>query len=258
MKNNSNKKISIITPCYNSEKTIADTLESVLNQNYDNYEYIIQDAKSTDKTLEIIKSYEKKFKGKLFIYSEKDSGIFDAMNKGIKHSTGDIIGIINSDDVLANNNVFKTIAEKFTKENIDIVFSDLMFYNDNLTKIVRTFITKEGNVKKGWHPPHPTLYVSKKVYEQEGIFNTNFKIAADLDFMIRIFKDNKYNYEYVKDVFVKMRAGGVSTAGFKGYKKNFQEAILVYKSNGIKYSTFINVKRTFKTIFQIIKSKFTK
>ena len=257
MKKN-NLKISIITCCYNSEKTIKDTIESVLSQSYKNYEYIIVDGKSKDKTLEIVESYNKKFDGKMIVSSEKDKSLFDAMNKGIKKATGDIIAIINSDDVLAHKNVFKDVVNKFENNKIQIVYSDLMFYDESLTKMVRVFKTGKGNILRGWHPPHPTLYVSKKVYEEIGGFNLKYKIAADLDLMIRMVKPQKYKLLYVEDVFVKMRAGGVSTAGLKGYMRNFKEAIQVYKDNNIKFPILINIYRIFKTLIQILKSKLTK
>ena len=247
-------KISIITPCFNSEKTVRDTLESVLKQSYDNYEYIIQDGKSKDKTLEIIKEYEPKFKGRIKVYSEKDKSLFDAMNRGIKHATGDVIGIINSDDVLAHKDVFKKVITEMEK-GADVVYSDLMYYNEDLTKVARPFITGEGNVRKGWHPPHPTLYLKRKVYDEVGLFNIDFKISSDLDLMIRILKDNKYKTSYVKDVFVKMRVGGTSTSGLKGYVKNFEDAVRVYKNNNIKFAYIINIKRSIKTINQMLSAK---
>lgn len=249
-------KISIITPCYNSEKTIEDTINSVLMQDYDNYEYIIVDGKSKDNTLDIVKRYEKKFKGKLKIISEKDKSLFDAMNKGIKNASGDIIGIINSDDVLAHKSVFSKVV-KAMKKDISIVYSDLLFYNNDLTKVERVFKTGKGSIKRGWHPPHPTLYLKKNVYDEVGLFNLDYKIAADLDLMIKIFSSKKYKASYVKDTFVKMRVGGVSTDGLKGYWKNFKEAVKVYRNNKIPFSLIINFYRSLKTIFQILKSKVT-
>lgn len=250
-------KISIITPCFNSETTIEDTINSVLMQDYDNYEYIIVDGKSKDNTLEIVKKYEKKFKGKLKVISEKDKSLFDAMNKGIKNASGDIIGIINSDDVLAHKSVFSKVV-KAMKKDISIVYSDLLFYNNDLTKVERVFKTGKGNIKRGWHPPHPTLYLRKNVYDEIGLFNLDYRISADLDLMIRIFKSKKYKDSYVKDCFVKMRTGGVSTNGLSGYLKNFKEALKVYKKNNIPFALCINIYRSFKTIYQILKSKFIK
>lgn len=250
-------KISIITVCYNSEKKIKDTIESVLNQTYKNYEYIIVDGKSKDNTLNIIKKYEKKFKGKLRYISEKDKGIFDAMNKGVQMSTGDIIGFINSDDILANNFVFEKIIRTFENNNCYGVYSDLLFMNENLEVPVRNFIAHNCKKKFGWHPPHPTLYLKKEVYNKVGNFNIQYKICSDLDFMLRVIKQD-YKLIYIKEYFVIMRAGGVSTNGLKGYINNLKEANVVLKNQKIKAYYFDNILRIFKTIYQGLNAKILK
>ena len=244
-------KISLITVCFNSSNTIEDTLKSVLNQCYDNYEYIIKDGKSTDNTLYIVKKYEKRFKGKLKIISSKDKGIYDAMNEGIKNATGDIIGILNSDDILSSNKSFEIIAKNF-EENIDGVYSNLYIKDyETMAKTVRKFIPKKGNYKLGWYPPHPTLYLRKEVYEKYGLFNIEFKIAADYDFMLRIMINN-CNLKYIDKELVYMRSNGVSTNGLKGYKKSFDDSIKVLKNNNIKFPYIVNIIRSIKIIFQSI------
>lgn len=244
-------KITLITVCFNSAKTIKDTLESVLKQSYENYEYIIKDGKSTDNTLDIVKEYEKKFKGKLKIISTKDKGIYDAMNEGIKNATGDIIGILNSDDILANNDSFKIIVDNFEKD-IDGIYSNLLIKDyETMTKTVRKFIPKKGNYKLGWYPPHPTLYVKKEVYKKYGMFDINYKIAADYDFMLRIMINN-CNLKYIDKELVYMRSNGVSTNGLKGYKSSFDDSIRVLKENKIKFPYIVNIIRTFKILFQSI------
>ncbi len=248
-------KISIITVCYNSEKTITDTLESVLKQTYKNYEYLIIDGKSKDNTLNIIKLYEPKFKGKLRYISESDKGLYDAMNKGIKMAKGDIIGIINSDDILASNNTLKIIAATFEKEKCDATYSDLEIRDEQLKKVVRLFKAKKGNYKLGWYPPHPTLYVKKDVYEKHGLYNQKFIIAADYDFMLRIMKDSNLELSYINRTLVYMRSGGVSTNGLKGYYKSFKESCNVLKSNKIKFPVLVNIIRTIRILFQSIKAK---
>ncbi len=246
------KKISIITVCYNSEKTIEDTLKSVLSQTYDNYEYIIVDGLSKDKTIDIVKKYEKKFKGKLKYVSEKDNGLYDAMNKGIKMATGDIIGIINSDDIIACDSVFQQVVDKIEDTNCDGVYSNLLIKDENLEKVVRVFKSKKGNYKLGWYPPHPTLYLRKEVYDKYGNFDTDYRITADYDFMIRIMKNN-ISLEYINTDFTYMRSGGVSTNGLKGYWKSFKESYKVLRKNRIHFPLFVNILRTFKVIFQALK-----
>ena len=246
-------KISIITVCYNSENTIKDTLESVLKQSYINYEYLIIDGKSKDNTLNIVKSYEKKFKGKIKIYSENDNGLYDAMNKGIKNSTGDIIGIINSDDILADKDTLKKIANVFKKEKCDGTYSNLYIMDyETMSKPIRTFKAGIGNYKYGWYPPHPTLYLKKEVYNKYGLYNQDYKIAADYDFMLRIMKSN-VKLKYINDYLIYMRGGGVSTNGLKGYWKSFKESLNVLKSNKIKLPLLVNVIRTFNIIKQSLK-----
>lgn len=251
-------KISIITVCYNSEKTIEETIKSVLSQIYDNYEYLIIDGKSKDNTLEIVKKYEKKFNGKLKYISEKDKGLYDAMNKGIKMATGDIIGIINSDDILANNKVFEKINNAFENNDCDASYSDLVFLDEETMTIpTRNFIAHKYSKRMGWHPPHPTLYLKRKVYDEVGYFDTSYRIAADLDIMMRIIKKG-YKFYYIKEYLVKMRSGGVSTNGLKGYLKNLKEANAVLKKNNIKFAYIINVFRIFKTFKQGLSAKLFK
>ena len=243
-------KISLITVCYNAEKTIEETMRSVLSQTEKNYEYIIVDGKSRDNTLSIVKSYEKLFGNKLKWISEKDNGIYDAMNKGIKLATGDIIGILNADDILAHENVFHQVIENI--KNNDGVYSNLLMLDQNMIKPYRLFKYKKNqNKKNGWHPPHPTLYLKKEIYKKYGNFNLNYKIAADLDFMLRIM-NQKVKLKYVNDYFVFMRSGGESTAGLKGYTKNFLESYKVLKNNKVKFSLLINITRIFKTFCQRI------
>ncbi len=248
-------KITIITVCYNSEKTIKDTLESVLKQTYKNYEYLIIDGKSHDHTLDIIKDYKPKFKGKLKFISEKDKGLYDAMNKGIKMATGEIIGIINSDDVLASKNAFEIIVSYFKKTNCDGTYSNLEILDENLEKRVRIFIPKKGNYKLGWYPPHPTLYLKKTVYQKHGFYNQKYRIAADYDMMLKIMNDSTLNLSYIPKTLVYMRSGGVSTSGLKGYYRSFKESYKVLKANDIKFPLLVNGIRTMNIMLQVLKSK---
>lgn len=249
-------KISIITVTYNSSKTLKDTLESVLKQTYKNYEHIIVDGLSKDNTMQIVKEYEEKYNGKLIYISEKDSGLYDAMNKGIKMATGDIIGILNSDDVYARENVLQEIVEKFKETNCDGTYANLIFMDEEtMSKPQRIWNSPKGKLENGWHPAHPTLYLKKSVYDKVGLFNLNYKIAADYDFMIRVMKNSKVKLEYINDYIIYMRTGGTSTAGLKGYIKNLKEANEVLKNNNIKYPHIVNVKRIIKTIKEMVISK---
>ena len=241
-------KISLITICFNSEKTIRETFDSVLKQTYKNIEYVIVDGKSTDSTVDIIKEYIPKFKKKgieVNFKSEKDKGLYDAMNKGVSKATGDIIGIINSDDIIHDKNAFKKIVERFKKENCDATYSDLYIMDYETMSIPnRVFIAGKKSYKLGWYPPHPSLYVKREVYEKYGNYDTKYKIAADYDFMVRIMK-NGIKLSYIKEPLIYMRAGGTSTSSLKSYKKSFDEAIDVLRKNKIKCVYFVNILRTF-------------
>lgn len=251
-------KISIITATYNSEKTLKDTLESVLKQTYTDYEHIIIDGLSKDKTMQIVKEYEKKYKGKLKYISEKDSGLYDAMNKGIQMATGDIIGILNSDDIYANEYVLETIVTKFKETNCEGTFGNLIFMDEETMNIPkRIWREKPGKIEKGWHPAHPTLYLKKEVYNKIGIFNLKYKIVADYDFMLRMLKNKDIILEYIDEYLVYMRIGGTSTDGIKGYKKNLKEAHQVLIANNIKHPYLVDFYRIIKTLKQMVLSKIT-
>lgn len=251
-------KISIITVSYNSEKTIKDTLESVLSQNYDNYEHIIVDGNSKDNTMKIVKAYEKKYNGRLKYVSESDKGLYDAMNKGIEMCTGDIIGILNSDDKYYNNNVLNKISKTIDK-NVDGVYANLLYVDEETMEIPkRKWISGIGSINYGWLPAHPTLYIRKKIYEEIGKYNINYRIVADYDFMVRLYKTKKYNIKYINEYLILMRLGGVSSAGIKGYYRNIKEAYKALKTNkiGFPFPLGVIIIRIFKTIKQYICAKF--
>lgn len=248
------KKISIITVCYNAEKTIEDTIKSVLKQKYDNYEYLIIDGLSKDKTLEIAKSYEAKFKGKMRIISEKDKGMYDALNKGINLSTGDIIGIINSDDVLFDENVFKKINDNF-KDDTDVLYGNVIYCDETLKKPIRDYIS--GKRKKGdWCPAHPTMYIKRNVFDELGLYNLKYKVSSDYDMIVRL-TNADLNFAYLNEYMVLMRIGGMSN-GFKGYINNFKDAYKILKDNKISLPFLRTLKRSIKTVFQYLKTYFHK
>lgn len=252
-------KVSIITATYNSEKTLRDTLESVLKQTYTNYEHIIVDGLSKDSTMKIIQEYESKYQGKIRYISEKDTGLYDAMNKGIKMATGDIIGILNSDDIYADKHVLETIVSKIQDKKCDGIYANLIFMDEEtMSKPQRIWKSPKGDINKGWHPAHPTLYLKREVYDKRGLFNTKYRICADYDFMLRILKDKQIKLEYIDEYIVYMRAGGTSTAGIKGYTKNLKESHKVLVENKIKHPYLVDMFRITKTIKEMILSKFSK
>ena len=247
-------KISIITVVYNNEKTIKDALNSVLGQTYKDIEYIIIDGKSKDNTVSIIKEYENKLG---YFISEKDFGIYDAMNKGIKAATGDIIGILNSDDLYQDSTVIETVVTQFIQNpTLDIVYGDLVYVkSDNVDKVVRnwksnpydTNFFENGNV-----PPHPSLFVKKKVYEKAGLFNLDFKLAADYEFMLRIFKKHNFKSKYINKVIVRMRLGGATNQSFSNIKNQNLEILRAWKTNSLKAPFYLMPLRVVKRLLQFI------
>jgi glycosyltransferase involved in cell wall biosynthesis len=204
-------KISIITVCYNSAETIEDTINSVLNQSYQDIEYIIVDGASTDKTMELVNRYSSRISK---VISEKDSGIYDAMNKGISLATGDVVGILNSDDVYASHEVIHKVADAFKREKAEGVYGDLVYINQGDTdKVIRYWKSggyKEGSFKLGWMPPHPTFFVSKEKYQAWGMYNLSLKSAADYELMLRFIHKQGLKLVYIPEILVKMRVGGMS------------------------------------------------
>jgi len=226
-------KISIITAVYNNKKTIKDAIESVINQTHNNIEYIIIDGGSDDGTVDIVKSYGEKIDK--FI-SEKDGGIYDALNKGLKIATGDAIGFMHSDDIYVDNTIIKKISKEFKNYNLDGIYGNLVYINKNNTsKTVRYWKSEKFDkrlLKKGWMPPHPTLFLKKKIYDKYGNFDTTFRIAADYDFILRIFQKN-LNIKYLPTVFYKMRMGGASNQSIKNIILKSKEDLKALKKNNI-------------------------
>lgn len=248
-----NPKVSIITVCYNSEKTIEDTILSVINQSYTNIEYIVIDGVSTDNTLSIINKYKDKI---TTIISEKDNGIYDAINKGIRLASGDIIANLNSDDFYIDNNVIADVVATFEKEKTDTLYADLYYVDAvDTNKIVRYWKSKqykEGLFLKGWMPPHPTFFVRKEVYHKYGSFDLQFKSAADYEIMLRFVHRFKSSIAYLPRVIVKMRVGGVSNASLKNRIKANQEDRKAWKVNGLKPHAFTLIFKPLSKLFQFV------
>ena len=231
-------KISIITATYNSLETLPTTLKSIVEQNYENIECVVIDGKSTDGTLKIIYKYQIDNPDISFkIISEKDTGIYDALNKGIFNATGDIIGFLHSDDMLASSNILTKIAEEFVKTNVNGVYGDLQYVNKkNTNNVIRYWKSKKFHpnlLKQGWMPAHPTLFLKRDIYEKHGNFDLSFKIAADYDFMLRVLKDQTLKFSYLPTIITKMRLGGASNKSIKNIIKKTMEDYHAIRSNNI-------------------------
>jgi glycosyltransferase len=227
-------KISIITSVYNNESTIEDAIKSVLSQNYNNIEYIVVDGASKDGTVEVIKRYEDKIS--TFV-SERDKGIYDGLNKGVGLATGDIIGFLHSDDIYADENIVSEVVEMFLKNGTDSIYGDLVYVDKQDTnKIFRYWKSGEYSFKKlqnGWMPPHPTFFVKRELYEKHGVFDLDFGIAADYDFMLRMLGKYKITTSYLPKVLYKMRVGGASNRSLKNIIQKSKEDIKALQNNGI-------------------------
>lgn len=235
-------KISVITATYNSGSTLRDTIESVINQTYKDIEYIIVDGVSKDNTLDIAREYEPQFEGKMRIISESDKGIYDAMNKGVAMATGDVVGILNSDDFYTSNDVLLQIKNTFETNDVDAIYGDIHFVNDgNLDKCIRYYSSKNfktWKMRMGWMPAHPSFYCKKEIYTQYGAFDCSYKIGADFENLLRLLFVNKIKTKYIALDCVTMRTGGVSTSGISSHKQIFNDHMKAYKKNNI-YSNFL-------------------
>lgn len=244
-------KVSIITVVFNSKDTIEHTIESVLSQNYKNIEYIIIDGGSTDGTVDIIKKYEDRL---AYWVSEPDDGLYDAMNKGIKAATGDVVGILNSDDMYADSSVIEETVNVISKEKVDTCYGDLVYVDKNNTQKVRRQ-WKSGNFlrdrfKRGWMPPHPTFFVKREIYQKYGLFNTNFPIAADYELMLRFLYKLGCSTAYIPKVLVKMRTGGNSSPSLANTIKANIEGYRAWKVNGLKPNPVIFIIKPLSKIAQ--------
>ena len=244
-------KISIITVVYNAEDTISKCIESVVGQKYKNIEYIIIDGASTDSTIEIITKYQHSITS--FI-SEKDNGIYDAMNKGIKLATGEIVGMLNADDMLADRTVITEVAAAFEKNDAEIVYGDLEFIN-NQDKVVRKWSAgqyKQGKFNWGWMPPHPTFYCKRTVFNKFGFYRLDFGSAADYELMLRFMHLNGVKAHYLKRLIVKMLIGGISNKNLASRVKVSGFDLKAMKKNKIFSPRLTIILKPLRKIFQFI------
>lgn len=245
-------KISIVTATYNSAATVRDTLTCIATQQYPDIEHIIVDGASKDRTLEIVKEFDHVAK----VVSGKDKGIYDAMNKGVQLASGDIIGILNSDDFYSHSQVLSKVAAAFADPDIQCVYSDLQYVHPVETnKVVRTWKAGKFNRKSfyfGWMPPHPTFFVRKEVYEQVGLFNINLRSAADYELMLRILVKHNISAGYVPEILVKMRAGGMSNVTLKNRLRANREDRMAWELNALKPYFFTTWLKPVRKIVQFI------
>jgi glycosyltransferase involved in cell wall biosynthesis len=246
-------KVSIITATYNSAETVAETMKSVESQDYPHIEHIVVDGHSTDETLGIIEQYPHT----ATLISEKDNGIYEAMNKGISAATGQIIGILNSDDLYAHSKVISEIVKVFEDQSIQACYADLQYMDAvNNARVTRTWKSGKyqvGSFYWGWMPPHPTFFVRRSVYEQVGLFDTRLRSAADYEMMLRILVRHRLPVAYIPEVIVKMRTGGMSNASMRNRIRANREDREAWRINGLKPYFFTLYLKPLRKITQFIK-----
>ena len=256
-------KFSIITVVLNNKETTQDAMNSVLSQEYNNLEYIIVDGASTDGTVEVIKKVVKRFPERnIKFISEKDDGIYDAMNKGIRLATGEVVGLLNGDDVYNGKTVLKKVADVFANPSVDSCYADLVYVDKhNLNKVIRYWKScdyQDGLFGKGWAPPHPTFFVRKKVYEEYGIFDLDYKLAADFELIVRFLGKYGIPSVYIPNVLVKMRLGGATNKSIINIIKQNLEICRAGKKNNVHISPLaLTFNKSLNRITQFI-SKPTK
>lgn len=252
-------KVTIITATFNSEGTLEDTFSSVLGQTYPNIEHVIVDGGSTDRTMEMVLRHAPGYGGRLRWVSEKDDGIYDALNKGIRMATGDIIGFLHSDDFFGSRDAIEKIVRRSQETECDGVYGDLVFVDPHdIRKAKRIWIAGKGRFEWGWTIPHQTIYLKKDVYERFGGYLTDMRNAADNEFILRVCKDGKINLSYIKEVLVVMKLGGASTKNISSNKRGFQEVQRSLKMHGIRYPYIVNTLRIVGKISQVLRAKVTK
>ena len=237
-------KVSIITVCYNSQKTIDNTIKSVISQNYKNYEYIIIDGGSTDNTIKIINKYKKNIH---IFKSEKDKGIYDAINKGIKNSTGSVISILHSDDIFYNNFTTQKVMSHFKiNPKLDCLIGNTIITNNSSKKNIRNYkanFFKKWMLYFGYSPPHPSTFFRKNIYKKYGVYKSKYTIAGDFEFFVRVFLKKKLFIKILNENFVLMKSGGKSSKSLKSNFTSSKEIIKSFKDNNLYTNWFLIIFR---------------
>ena len=251
-------KISLITATYNSAETLRDTMQSVLNQTFKDVDYIVVDGGSKDATMDIVKEFEPQFEGRLRWVSERDKGIYDAMNKGVRMAQGDIVGILNSDDFFASDKVLETVNNAFTEsQTIEGVYADVRYVDWHDTgKTVRMFSGKDFKREKlcwGKMPPHPSFYVRRGCYDKCGLYSLDYPICADYDMFVKMIWEANIKTLYINDVFVNMRSGGTSSSGIRVHRKIMKERMRCVREHNLPSNFFKQTSRYFEKVFSLLK-----
>lgn len=251
-------KISIITATYNSGDTLRDTLESIRQQTYQDIESIVVDGGSKDNTLDIVREYERLLPGKLRWISEPDKGIYDAMNKGIKMATGEIIGLLNSDDFYTTDSVLDTVAQHFADYDTDAIYGDVHYVSHDLRKKKRYYsshLFRRSWMRFGFMPAHPSFYCRKEIYFKYGFFDLSYRIAADFECLLRFIFVNHIKTHYIPMDFVTMRVGGVSSSGISSHKQIMKDHLRALRQNGVFSNRIMLSLRYIYKIIEVLLSK---
>lgn len=247
-------KVSIITPSFNSERTIRDTLRSINLQTYGDIESLVIDGSSKDGTVDIVTN---EFSARSVVFSEPDKGIYDAMNKGISRCSGEIIGVLNSDDYYADETVISAVVEIFQQTDVEGVYGDLLYVDGtNTDKVIRKWVSGAyvpGSFRYGWMPPHPTFFVRRETYAKWGNFDLRFKSAADYELMLRFIHKNGMKLGYLRQNLVKMRVGGVSNASWKNRLAANKEDMMAWKVNGLKPMALTRLLKPLRKLDQFLR-----
>ncbi|MCQ2516079.1 MAG: glycosyltransferase [Saccharofermentans sp.] len=243
-------KVSLILTTYNCLENLKLTLDAINNQSYEDIEVVVKDGGSTDGTINYIREMASSFKYPIVWKSEKDTGIYDALNKGIEMSSGDIIAICN--DLLTSNTVVEQFVDAIIKNNVDGVHSDLVYKDGD--RVVRYWKMGEGKISNGWMPGHPTLYLKREIYEKYGLYDTRYRIAADYEFIVRILKDDEVKLAYIPEVLISMYYNGTSNSSVKAYWNSIKESYRALKQNHVRFPSLLIIKRTLKVFFQFMKA----
>lgn len=252
-------KVSIITVTYNSAATLSRTIRSVCRQTYPNIEYIIVDGESADTTMNVVHNYAEKYSNISYI-SEPDRGIYDAINKGIRMSTGEIVALVNSDDVLAESTTIERIVKRMQETNADILYGDLQYCKYELTEHNPPRVTRywksnsfrKRDLRLGWMPAHPTLYCRREVFDKVGYYTTDLRISADYDFCLRAFSDDNLKKVYLPEVIIKMEVGGISNRNIRSMARKTKEDYIALRRNGYRPLIVLFMKnvRKFRQFFR--------